>query len=67
VFKEANGGHSWMTAYWVIYVSDKLADEMSKINLYDYSSIEARGDPQILSNHYYSDFINGPIRMHVSN
>jgi ubiquitin carboxyl-terminal hydrolase 25/28 len=49
VFRESNGGHSWMTAYWVIYVSDQMADEMSKINIYEYNPIENRGDPTILS------------------
>ena len=36
VFKESNGGHSWMTAYWVFYVSDELAAEMANIDLYAY-------------------------------
>lgn len=36
IFKESNGGHSWMTAYWVFYVSDQLAGEMANIDLYAY-------------------------------
>ena len=66
VFKESNGGHSWMTAYWVIYVSDLLAREMLSIDLYKYESVEKRGDPGILSKHYFIDLIPGDIRMHVS-
>lgn len=26
VFKEANGGHSWMTAYWLVYVNQQIAE-----------------------------------------
>jgi len=55
-----------MTAYWVIYVSQELANEMSKINLYEYSSTEKRGDLSVLTPHDYSELIPGPIRMHVS-
>lgn len=55
-----------MTAYWVIYVSSELAYEMSKINLYEYNSVDKRGDPSILNKHQYLDLITGPIRMHVS-
>jgi hypothetical protein len=55
-----------MTAYWVIYVSSELAYEMSKINLYEYNSVDKRGDPSILNQHQYLDLITGPIRMHVS-
>ena len=24
VFKEANGGHSWMTAYWLVYINQSI-------------------------------------------
>jgi hypothetical protein len=40
-----------MTAYWVIYVSDSMAKEMSKINLYEYQPVEKRGDVSIISQH----------------
>jgi hypothetical protein len=55
-----------MTAYWVIYVSDALASEIAKINLYGYASVEQRGDPAILTPHDYSDLVSGLIRMQVS-
>lgn len=55
-----------MTAYWVIYVSQELANEIAKINLYEYQSIEKRGDPSILTPHDYLELIPGPIRMYVS-
>lgn len=25
VFKESEGGHSWQTAYWVVYVQESIA------------------------------------------
>lgn len=37
VFTEANGGNGQMTAYWVVYVNQELAQEISGIDLYKYS------------------------------
>jgi hypothetical protein len=66
VFKESNGGHSWMTAYWVVYVNDELAKQIEKIDLYQYKPIEKR-DSGILNYHErYFETIPGPIRMLVS-
>jgi hypothetical protein len=28
VFKEANGGHGFMTAYWVVYINQEIASEL---------------------------------------
>ena len=28
VFKEANGGYSFMTAYWAVYINDEIAQEV---------------------------------------
>jgi ubiquitin carboxyl-terminal hydrolase 25 len=36
VFKEANGGHGHMTAYWVVYVNEEVAKQMSKSDIYSY-------------------------------
>jgi len=55
-----------MTAYWVVYVSESLASHMSKIDLYHYLPVDARGDPSIMNSHTLLDFIPGPVRMLVS-
>lgn len=66
VFKESNGGHSWMTAYWVLYIDDSLAKEISTIDIYSFATASQRGDTGILNQHYYSDLIPGENRMLVS-
>lgn len=33
VFKESNGGHQWMTGYWVVYVNDEIANQSAGHNL----------------------------------
>ena len=66
VFKESNGGHSWMTAYWVVYVNDELAKEMQSIDIYQYQPTEKRADPGKTSHHdRYAEIIPGDIRMLV--
>jgi ubiquitin carboxyl-terminal hydrolase 25 len=42
VFKESNGGHSWMTAYWVVYINDELSHDISSFDLYQYTSTDKR-------------------------
>lgn len=56
VFKESNGGHSFMTAYWVVYINDELEKEISKLDLYSYK-------PNV--QHFYNNYIPGIIRMQV--
>ena len=38
VFKEANGGSSWMTAYWLVYLSEDLMEMLKTLNLTLYSA-----------------------------
>ncbi len=33
VFKESNGGHGHMNAYWVVYVNNEIAKEMEEASL----------------------------------
>ena len=33
VFKSSQGGDSWETAYWVVYVQDSLAKDLDKSNI----------------------------------
>lgn len=66
VFKESNGGHSWMTAYWVVYVNDELAKHMQKIDLYQYQSIEKREAGKLSNHNAYYEIIPAQIRMLVS-
>jgi len=28
VFREANGGHGWQTAYWVVYIKESIAQSI---------------------------------------
>ncbi len=65
VFKESNGGHSWMTAYWVFYVDENLAQEMSNLDIYKFAQASQRGDVDILNEHYYTEMIPGETRMKV--
>lgn len=37
VFKESEGGHSWQTAYWLVYVQDSIKNVLDKANLNFYS------------------------------
>lgn len=36
VFKESEGGHSWQTAYWLVYVHDEISKQLEQhdINAY---------------------------------
>ena len=66
VFKESNGGHSWMTAYWVVYVNDELAKQIQKIDLYQYKPVEKRDKGVLQIHDAYSEIIPAQIRMLVS-
>jgi len=37
VFKESEGGHSWQTAYWVVYVEDSIAKVLDKNDINSYN------------------------------
>lgn len=46
VFKSSEGGDSWQTAYWLVYVEGTIASELDKANI---NSYKEPTDPFILS------------------
>ena len=40
VFKDSNGGWGWASAYWLVYIDDKIAQEISKTDLNQYEQKE---------------------------
>ena len=40
VFKEAEGGNSWMTAYWLVYVQESIAKDLDLTNINMYTTPE---------------------------
>lgn len=65
VFKESEGGHSWQTAYWLVYVQDSIAKELdtSDINFY-----EVPADPyklQDFSKHAYGKCVPQDVNLIV--
>jgi ubiquitin carboxyl-terminal hydrolase 25/28 len=53
VLKEAEGGHSWQTAYWIVYVEDSIAKELNAHNLNSYRVPEDPFHLQSFDDHYY--------------
>ena len=41
VFKESEGGSSWMTAYWLVYVTETIANDLEKTNINMYQTPES--------------------------
>jgi len=62
VFKEANGGFGQMNAYWVVYVNDEIADELSRINLNTYKPSEV---PVLDRLHPYAARLSGYLNMYI--
>jgi hypothetical protein len=54
VFKEAEGGNSWMTAYWLVYVQESIAKDLDKTNINLYSLPESPTYEQDFENHCYA-------------
>ena len=53
VFKSAEGGDSWQTAYWLVYVEASIASVLDKSNINSYT---VPADPFVLAdfaNHCY--------------
>jgi ubiquitin carboxyl-terminal hydrolase 25 len=44
VFRESNGGHGWMTAYFVLYIHPDIASELDTFDIYHYLTPESRGN-----------------------
>ena len=40
VFKEAEGGHGWSTAYWLVYVHDSISQVLQKNDINNYLAPE---------------------------
>lgn len=36
VFKSSEGGDSWQTAYWLVYVESTIASDLDKSNIHSY-------------------------------
>ncbi len=36
VFKCSEGGDSWETAYWVVYIEESITKELERVNINDY-------------------------------
>ena len=63
VFKEAEGGHSWMTAYWLVYVQESIAKELESVNINQYKVPE---NPSVLgdfSKHCYGKKVPGDVNL----
>jgi hypothetical protein len=61
VFKESNGGHAHMNAYWVVYVNDEIANEIAQTTLHTYKTSEGQGfDNQ---NHPYGSRLSGQLNL----
>jgi ubiquitin carboxyl-terminal hydrolase 25/28 len=80
VFKEANGGSSWMTAYWLVYVNEEQAEMLKTLNLTLYNAPEKEASslaseagqqdalmavPKENLAHHYQEMIPGAINMLV--
>ena len=48
VFKSSEGGDSWQTAYWLVYVEGTIASELDKTNINCYQEL---ADPFVLGNY----------------
>ena len=65
VFKEAEGGHSWMTAYWLVYVQESIAKELETTNINQYKVPE---NPYVLGDftgHCYGKKVPGDVNLVV--
>ena len=57
VLKEAEGGHSWQTAYWIVYVEDSIAKELNSANINAYRVPENPFALQSFEDHYYGSLV----------
>ena len=63
VLKESEGGHSWSTAYWLVYVESSISNVLEKNDINHY---EVPADPFILndfSTHYYGKIVPGNVNL----
>lgn len=64
VLKESNGGHGWMTAFFVIYINPQIARELDNFDIYHYAPSEQRGEDYI-NPQFYANMIPGVINMQI--
>ena len=57
VFKEAEGGHSWQTAYWIVYVEESIAKILDSNNINQYTVPANPFQLQSFEDHYYGKMI----------
>jgi len=63
VFKESEGGHSWMTAYWLVYVQESIAKELETTNINQYKVPENPGVLGDFSGHCYGKKVPGDVNL----
>lgn len=57
VFKESEGGHSWQTAQWLVYVEDSIAQVQEKSNMTFYKVPENPFKLQDFKEHLYGNLV----------
>ena len=40
VYRDSEGGNSWMTAYWVTYIKESISLDLEKVNCNNYVAPE---------------------------
>ena len=63
VFKESEGGYSWQTAYWIVYVQDSIAKDLEQNDINQYKVPENPFVLQGFENHYYGKRVPGEINL----
>lgn len=57
VLKESEGGHSWQTAYWLVYVEDQMAKVLDKNDINHYKVPQNPFALEDFSNHLYGKIV----------
>jgi ubiquitin carboxyl-terminal hydrolase 25/28 len=65
VMRESNGGHAWQTAFFVIYISPRIANELKDFDIYGYTQPEKRDANNYVDAHLYANMVPGIINMQV--
>jgi hypothetical protein len=63
VFKEAEGGNSWMTAYWLVYVQESISKELDTTNINQYKVPENAWVLGDFSSHCYGKKVPGDVNL----
>ena len=62
VFKQANGGSGFKTAYWVVYIDQQTLNHLSTVDIYKYKCSEGH---LVDNTHVYQQRVTGAINMLV--